>query len=884
MGTESLEPFLATVWADDLAFAFSHASADQMTDKFAIAAVIIIDELGSRGLQLNFGPGKTAALINLRGHGSVARRRALFHHQHATIKLATCTHGVVDLRVVPHYKHLGGILHSSGKMGPKLRTRVAVARAAFEKHRKSIYQQPRLSITQRFNIFRSCVLTVAYFGAGAWTDITQKEWSSFAHGILTLMRRLIVIDIGADTLRTWTDLRVLAYIGSPSPYDLLRLARSSYYRSLLAAAPDVLWALIANEQTWHTAALRDLTWVQELLDAKVPRPSPTADPDYWISLAVEHPGTWKRLIKKARAKTVLTTSIRAEVSLWHGAFHALLADAGVPLPTAPVAADDSPEVVHGCLPCRRLFTTKAAWSVHCFRVHGRTAPSRQYADGQSCDVCGKFFHNHVRLSNHLRNNPSCLDELRRRGVRCTPLPGVNSRAWRSANPWTQCPYIHTEGPRMHSQREADDFDAYDLHLLETLIVIEDKLDLPEWGLISQDWLQDICAACCSSPVGIDRIRTLLRYWHTDFALRWLHQRLRPLNATCLGQAILEAADRASVEYFLPETVAQWKEGRPSPNKLTAEESFAQASSERLCHYVPSPRLVPHFKQLVFVHLYSGYRRLEDLQDWIETIDWSPNLRPVVVSVDIVVDRATCNILDPDQRLKWFRFSQRGLIHGLMVGPPCETWSVARERYVTTGQGPRPLRRRDLPWLTDGLTFKELRQLYVSNVLLFFAIMMLISQWLVHAWGCLEHPACPAKKHAPSIWTTAVLKVLTQLGGLQSQTVYQGFFKSKSPKPTTLLTSWDESFIQKNEFIYRVCRHLPPPLKMGKESDSSFYATAALKTYPSAFCRLLAMAFHSHVHVGPLGDVDVPPDVLALFQQLVTQVTDEQHLGPDFAFN
>lgn len=64
--------------ADDLAFAFCHADSQILMDHFTRAAQIVIDELRNRGLCLNFGPGKTAAIINLRGRGSVARRRALF--------------------------------------------------------------------------------------------------------------------------------------------------------------------------------------------------------------------------------------------------------------------------------------------------------------------------------------------------------------------------------------------------------------------------------------------------------------------------------------------------------------------------------------------------------------------------------------------------------------------------------------------------------------------------------------------------------------------------------------------------------------------------------------------------------------------------------------
>lgn len=252
--------------------------------------------------------------------------------------------------------------------------------------------------------------------------------------------------------------------------------------------------LIANEHSWHQQALCDLNWIHSMIDSVPPRPAPTCDGQCWTSLATDHPGTWKRLIKKARTKTVLLLSIN-EVAVWHSAFYSLCAEAGVPLPTVRLQNDDALQALHGCIPCKRLFTSKAAWSVHCFKKHSRCAPQRRYADGQTCDVCGKFFLNHVRLGNHIKNNTPCFEELRRRGVYCQPLPGINSRAWRQAQPWSQCPYIQTEGPRFFSHLRSDDFDTHDFAVFEDFIAIEDKLDEDHFGLEVEDWIPRIIAAC-----------------------------------------------------------------------------------------------------------------------------------------------------------------------------------------------------------------------------------------------------------------------------------------------------------------------------------------------------------------------------------------------------
>lgn len=64
----------------------------------------------------------------------------------------TETQGQVDLRVVSSYRHLGSLLHISGRAGPEMRIRAAIAKQAFDTHRRSIYQQPGLALTRRFSL------------------------------------------------------------------------------------------------------------------------------------------------------------------------------------------------------------------------------------------------------------------------------------------------------------------------------------------------------------------------------------------------------------------------------------------------------------------------------------------------------------------------------------------------------------------------------------------------------------------------------------------------------------------------------------------------------------------------------------------------------------
>ena len=98
-----------------------------------------------------------------------------------------------------------------------------------------------------------------------------------------------------------------------------------------------------------------------------------------------------------------------------------------------------------CLPCRRQFPNKAALATHFFQKHGRIASFRYYAEGSVCGACGKdFFANH-RLLVHLRDAPSCCNQLAMLGYRLMqPGPGFGSAAWhkdRSDN-FILCPPQH----------------------------------------------------------------------------------------------------------------------------------------------------------------------------------------------------------------------------------------------------------------------------------------------------------------------------------------------------------------------------------------------------------------------------------------------------------
>ena len=144
---------------------------------------------------------------------------------------------------------------------------------------------------------------------------------------------------------------------------------------------------------------------------------------------------------------------------------------------------------------------------------------------------------------------------------------------------------------------------------------------------------------------------------------------------------------------------------------------------------------------------------------------------------------------------------------------------------------------------DRLTVTELRQLLVANQLLCFTLLVLVTVVRENLFMVLEHPAepqCPAEDWLASIWRLFATRVFENCSHVQKVLIYQGYYGSKSPKPTNLLVCMgdqlDAADILRGS---RITDQLPEQLVMGWDAKNREYSTASLKSYPSALCAGLA---------------------------------------------
>ena len=885
-GTDKCTNALNVVWADDVAMMVHHESPQELVDVIQAAMTLTVERFAQHGLLLNFEHGKTELLLLLRGPKSRQPKRDLFGAPEPSLTISPKGFGQIRVRLTDKYKHLGSTIHASGNLRPELRIRIGAAHSAFNQHRRAVYHNKALAFSKRTQIFRACVLSVLYWNCGTWPPLKPADMKYFNGAVARLVRRLLLPEASYDELMHWTHSRIFMTAGVLEPKLHIRICRLGYFGRLMRHGPDALWALLATDRTWYDQIPEDMTWYTENCQSRTFRPpfQHPDGPDYWRNLLLDRPQCWKGLLKKATAHALLQAEIHAKADIFERRLVKLMTAHHADLAPQPEQLQTTPEEAFVCMPCGRIFSSKVGWAIHTFRVHGRLAAARYLADQTACDCCHHTFLNEHRLYLHLRYSKRCFDHLRARGICQPPIPGRGSKIWHSQTQFTQCPYLHGMGPDLPEHLPVDQTALAPLEeeLLLDFMALENKdyapFEQPETKLAM--W-EDIRLCIRRHPLSLEDIQTVLTWWQRLLrAPLDPRQRFIPIDLACWLEAIDLAQQRTTYSWLCPDFLA---EAPMAPLRATGAQQLAAIDAGR-CSMQPDPGYGPATIQPVFVHLFSGRRRVGDLQAALEDIDWGNAWKPIVISLDVVLDSQHGDLLRKDSQEFWLNLAARGCLDGTLSGPPCESWSVARERWYENHEGPRPLRSHGHLCGLTMLWLREAQQVLTANGLLQFCILLHFIQWAQGKYSVIEHPWMPnPETHAtaPSIWKLQAMRLLQALPGCELEQLFQGLYGATSPKPTGLLCAHLPHPLAAFGTQFQTRQHLPAPLRMTRLKTGE-YSTFALKEYPCAFNTLLAQSFrwwfahtdtHLASHLSPKEQ-----SILARFESVLGQGT----AGPDYA--
>ena len=849
-------PYALVAWADDVVILGLDEDPEQLIAKLEFTCQIMVEELLTYGLLPNFNGGKTEAVVDPRGHGSTQVRRRIFTEGKGLLTIETPLPEQPPLKIVPRYKHLGGIITHGAKMRPEIAARAAQSLQAFNIYRNKVYSNPRIDIPTRFMVLQATALATLHYGSGTWSRLTANELKVWNTTHFTLYRKLLYKLFAFEDIRHMTDDEILVKVQQVHPTITLRLQRLHWYGSMLTRTCPNFWAITAYEKWWIQCVTDDLDWLFQQIVGYTWLPNPRDDLDAWHLYAIQFPNRWKKLLKRARLHAIWQHTVHFNVHRYHRKAFDLMVAAGAHLPKT---FEVEVERAYYCFICRRSFDTYRAWAVHSFKLHQRINKWRRLQTGNVCLACAKQFPSEPRLIRHLQTVRKCADTVASQRLWVPPRPAFGSTVVSqqerglllSTWDYTDAPCLpETPGWTMTWQTRSflqfcttiqwTSLEALDdcLGHLQQHAVSAQEIDEIENALLMTDMAQEDTAAMQS-------------------VFSELRQQARPHGQTVSKQVPM----RQCMDELRSASPPRWQQPERTPTRF---------------RYV--------------LHLYAGARRTGDLHTVIAELPSPDGFTFFPASLDVVLCPHRGDLLSESAQAFWINASLVGAVFAAIGGPPCESWSVARWNQTDEFPAPKPIRdgNDDICgiWALSTVRIRDLRQLDTANQLLLFMVILLITQSINGLCAIMEHPALPPLRNnvqPASIWLLPLIKYLTKHEHIHLLTIYQGFFDALSPKPTGLLIAApvaDPDILRRWMMKHQTRSTLPRALKMGRKADGTFH-TAPLKRYPVPFCRAIGEVVHNVASI--VTHVSAPDDeFVETFQELRQLYMDSKHDDDDGA--
>ena len=311
----------------------------------------------------------------------------------------------------------------------------------------------------------------------------------------------------------------------------------------------------------------------------------------------------------------------------------------------------------------------------------------------------------------------------------------------------------------------------------------------------------------------------------------------------------------------------------------------QLYRERCKDYTPTPVVhLPIVQNPIFVYIFSGRRRVGDYQSQLESLLDQAGQTAHILMLDLALsprhDVGNATLLT--QIKSWIA---AGAVGGVLIAPPCETWSEARYLQTESSHDPRPLRSAMDPFGVAQLTIKEMQQVEISSFLLFVTLRILLIAAIYGVVSIVEHPKEPKLRSRASIWRLPWLQMMEKLGYMKRYEIWQAEFGGLSAKPTHL------GVFHAPDFQEIMNRHRSMPdwsslIQLGGRDSQGAWKTASAKEYPPTLNRVLA-----DVHLtswlrrtgSSSSQAQLPTQIHDEFSQLYAGnvALEEQVMQPDF---
>ena len=398
------------VWADDSVIPLAFPSAGALRDALPVVASTVHDVFAERAMSLNYGAGKTEALLRMTGRNSSAIRKQLLGRSRIVTFADATGHGR-DLRLCQKYTHLGTAISEKG--GPKAKQAVCPLAP-------KILRNFGIDVAARRHVLDAIGLSAATHNVGIWHCSTAEDARIWDTGIADMYRLILPAD-GRTGHPSFPCMHSAAgAAGFPSPALLLLKQRVLHACRVVSQQRDHLWTYLAgiDEVTpgsWLECLRADLRVVERFT---APFPSPV--PDRHEGPASDALFLWLAEHCQLLRKRVRQACEAQSRGLWQ---YALFQHSARQIGLRPVQDSLEGEAEWRCRLCTFVGGNYNSLSAHLFAAHQHRCAARRYATGTHCRVCLIQFWSTTRLVRHLAySGTDCLLRLL-----CQPEP-----AWHNA--------------------------------------------------------------------------------------------------------------------------------------------------------------------------------------------------------------------------------------------------------------------------------------------------------------------------------------------------------------------------------------------------------------------------------------------------------------------
>ena len=363
---------------------------------------VLVDVFSKYGLNINWAPGKTEAMLKYRGKNATKCMENRRVNGTIFIKLPTCA-SAESVVVVDKYKHVGSVTAISSSDMYEVQHRCSEAIGAYSPIACKIFGSPQIGVWLKFHFLGSLVLSRLLYCVHTLT-MSSKGVGKLNAVYMRALRR-ISGHMRYDAHCELNDLQVREQCMQPSIDCLLVRARLRYIKRICSHSTQALYIILCMQHKgkpipWVAQLKGDLIIMRHHSHAQgLIMPSCESELDAWAAL-FNNKSAWESAVQSIFFMT--SVSDKQSISSINN-----------------INAGINPINMHICLECephaqgmRTCFSTSKSLQSHMRAKHKTLCEFRCYvnADGK-CPVCLTVFNSRIRCIAHLsdRRRTKCSD-------------------------------------------------------------------------------------------------------------------------------------------------------------------------------------------------------------------------------------------------------------------------------------------------------------------------------------------------------------------------------------------------------------------------------------------------------------------------------------------